>query len=85
MKEYREIKVVKKEPKSITCNKCGKQDNLQGSEVGKLLISDQYHEIELTFGYGSKFDEQIWKFDLCESCVEEFVNTFKHSPEVSEY
>jgi hypothetical protein len=85
MKEFVEINILKKIPKSITCNKCGKTGHLLGSDLERELLGNEYQHIKFSFGYGSKFNEQIWELDLCENCLEEFIATFKHSPEVSEY
>jgi hypothetical protein len=80
MKEYKEIKVEETKfiPESITCNKCGKSEKLTGDE----WQSNTFHSINLHFGYGSKFDMDIWKFDVCEDCLVEFVKSFKHEPEI---
>ena len=78
MKEYDEIQVTKKVLKSITCNKCG--ESLEISDFG--FEQDKFHSFKLPFGYGSGFDEQTWKFDICESCLVDFVKTFKYSPTI---
>jgi len=80
MKEYKEIKVTKKIPAAITCNKCGKTVAL--TEYG--LEENEFHSFNIVFPYGSMFDEERWKFDLCETCLVDFVRTFKHSPGISE-
>ncbi len=80
MKQYREIKITKKIPTSITCNKCGRTDQL--TEYG--LEDELYHSFNISFSYGSMYDEEKWKFDLCETCLVEFVKTFKHAPGISE-
>ncbi|WP_413306303.1 hypothetical protein AA0X95_05500 [Bacillus sp. 1P10SD] len=82
MKEYEEIKVTetKKVATGITCNKCGKSRKISedGWEFG------EFQSFSLSFGYGSIYDEQIWKFDICETCLVDFVNTFKYSPNIYE-
>ena len=78
MKEYEEIQVTKKVLKSITCNKCGKSKEI--TDFG--FEQDEFHSLNLSFGYGSGFDEERWKFDLCESCLVDFVKTFKYSPTI---
>ena len=59
--------------------------SLKGSEEERSYKMDGFHAFNLTFGYGSKFDEERWKFDLCENCLVEFIELFKHSPEKSNY
>jgi hypothetical protein len=80
MKEYEEIKVTKKVTIGITCNKCGKSKKISedGWEYG------EFQSFSLSFGYGSMFDEQRWKFDICETCLTDFVKTFKHPPDIYE-
>jgi hypothetical protein len=43
-----------------------------------------FQTISLTFGYGSKAKLDELKFDLCEDCLFEFVDSFKYAPETSE-
>jgi hypothetical protein len=43
---------------------------------------DTFQSFQLNFGYGSKFDEQTWTFDLCEKCLEEFIHTFQIKPDI---
>ncbi|WP_284035571.1 hypothetical protein [Neobacillus sp. 114] len=80
MKDYDEIQVTKKVLKSITCNKCGKSKKI--TDFG--FEQDEFHSFNLTFGYESMYDEQRWKFDICESCLVDFVKTFKHAPNIIE-
>lgn len=78
MKDYKDVTITKKVASSITCNKCGKSTNISddGWEQGR------FQSFSLSFGYGSIYDEETWKFDICESCLGEFVKTFKHAPDV---
>ena len=80
MKEYKEIKVSKKIPIAITCNKCGKTEKI--TEYG--FEENKYHTFNISFEYGSMYDDQTWKFDICETCLVDFVKTFKHSPDIYE-
>lgn len=83
MKEYEEIliKKVKEIPKSITCNKCGKSISLMGTELEREFQANAFQTIHLGFKYGSKFELEHWKFELCEDCLGEFIATFKYPPE----
>ncbi|RLQ93688.1 hypothetical protein D9X91_17050 [Falsibacillus albus] len=78
MKEYEERKIPKKVAISITCNKCGNTKKLSD-------IWDEYEfqSFSITFGYGSLFDDQKWEFDICDTCLADFVKTFKHSPDIN--
>lgn len=78
MRKYKllEKKVKDFELTSITCNKCGTKHAFHGE--GKDYMC---HSFEINFGYGSKFDEEGWKFDLCENCLVELVNSFVYKPE----
>lgn len=84
MKKYESIPTINIELTSITCNKCGK--TTESSKGNKLDIFQEYlfQSFSLHFGYGSKFDEETWKFDICEDCLEQFVNTFAIKPEIIE-
>ncbi|SMQ78358.1 hypothetical protein SAMN05444673_3385 [Bacillus sp. OV166] len=80
MKEYKEVNVSKKIATSITCNKCGETEKI--TEYG--FEEDKFHAFNISFGYGSMYDEEKWKFDICERCLVDFVKTFKHSPDIYE-
>lgn len=86
MKVFEEITVkeVKKIPKSITCNKCGKSINLSGATYERQIQAEKFPTIKLKFGYGSKFDDETWSFELCEECLIQFINTFKYPPKIIE-
>lgn len=63
-----------------TCNKCGKiyrdgSNPYWDSEIQAFIIQ---------FGYGSDHDLEIWKFDLCDKCLEKLVKSFKIPVEVEE-
>ena len=37
---------------------------------------------EIQFGYGSKFDYETWKFDICDDCAEKYFMKFKSKDKV---
>jgi hypothetical protein len=86
MKKYEEVTVkeVKQLPAEITCNKCGKTEVLVGTQLEREIQMNTFQMISLTFGYGSKAKLDDLKFDLCEDCLFEFVDSFKYAPETSE-
>jgi len=82
MRDYKEVKKTVSEVSSITCNKCGTTKPIFSPKDPKYKWNeDLFHSFESHFGYGSNFDEEHWKFDLCEDCLVEFVETFIHKPE----
>lgn len=81
MRDYTLVDKLVKELKSITCNKCGNTKELNGEDYEKMWKSESFQSLTLHFGYGSKFDMEEWKFDVCEECLEEFVDSFKIKPE----
>lgn len=50
--------------------------------IERVYMLDTFQSFQLNFGYGSKFDEQTWTFDLCEKCLEEFIHTFQIMPDI---
>lgn len=53
----------------IICNKCGQSCKTE---------FDYEHAVGHSyFGYGSKHDMEIYKFDLCEKCFFELEDSFK--------
>ena len=59
----------------VICNCCGKKittDHYCGSDITPISVE---------FGYGSRFDMEIWKMDICDSCIGKWVRKFKHKVE----
>ncbi|RHW34069.1 hypothetical protein D1B33_14830 [Lysinibacillus yapensis] len=83
MRKYEPVEKVVKEyqVKSVSCNKCGKTKELDRDEYKGMWQLEEFQAFHCNFGYGSKYDEEQWKFDLCEACLEELINTFKIKPE----
>lgn len=73
-KEVKEVLVKKEVDLEITCNRCGYTE--ESYEYGNFAFQD----IHLTFGYGSKFDTENWYFHVCETCLMEWISTFKFAP-----
>jgi len=57
---------------SITCNCCGKV--VEGETVE---YDSDITELNISFGYGSRFDTNQWNMDICDDCLEKWVSTFK--------
>lgn len=53
------------------CNCCKKRLNVQNG-----IITEGVFSVEYAFGYFSNKDEEIHKFDLCEKCYDEWIQTF---------
>jgi hypothetical protein len=68
------------EVESITCNKCG--TIIKPEKKKDYFWIDKIQNIELEWGFGSQYDQEIWKFDLCEVCLTELIRDFKIPPEV---
>jgi len=68
----RETKKTVYEVSEIVCNSCGEIEQVTSEHFVSLM-----QEIKIGFGYGSRFDGQIWHFDLCEKCLQSFALAFK--------
>ena len=55
----------------IYCNKCGRE-----IEKDKLGICPDFLAVKKEWGFFSDKDMEIHKWDLCESCYDEFVQGF---------
>ena len=64
--------IIKTVVKSITCNCCGKTIS------GNLENMADITNLNISFGYGSRFDNTTWDMDICDDCLELWVATFKH-------
>lgn len=60
----------------ITCNNCGAT-----AVLDEWIELNKMHSFKIDFEYGSKFDCEMWDFDLCDDCLEKIVNNFKIKPE----
>jgi len=67
MRLYRPIMTRGKDLVDIFCNKCQKELDLNFGEI----------DISIEHGFGSKYDFEIHKFDLCNTCYDEFILSFK--------
>lgn len=77
MREFKNLEKTKTYTQlvKVSCNKCG--DANTDEEYDK----ERFSEINLTFGYGSDYDNERWSFDLCDDCLTELVKSFKHVPD----
>ena len=80
MRKYKESTyiAVHKECQLIQCNGCGKTLDGDMPEMGDIT------DIQISFGYGSRFDMETWSFDLCDDCAEKIINNFEILPEIME-
>lgn len=63
--------------KSIICNCCGKESE---SELPEF---EDFENVQINFGFGSRYDGDSWTMDLCTPCLMNFFKTFKHKPTVT--
>jgi len=56
------------------CDCCGKK-----VETPHGYNDTDINEFTIVFEYGSKFDLEKWKMDVCDECIEKWVSSFKHS------
>lgn len=62
---------------SVTCNKCGK--TFTPDEEDEFL---DIHKVDVRFeGERNRYHSKCWWFDLCDTCLIDFVKTFKHAPD----
>lgn len=85
MKEFKTVTKTVQVLSALTCNKCGVSQAISEDPAENLSTQYEFQSFKFRFGFGSKFDEEKWSFDLCEGCLEEFVNTFKIKHEVKYY
>lgn len=69
----RRYKIQEKlEVEEIICNKCGKV-----IRVNCEIPQEEVFSAEKRWGYFSNKDNEVHRFDLCESCYDKFVETFQ--------
>ena len=69
---------MQKEEK-LFCNCCGRELKM---EQGRLL--EDFFHMEKTWGYFSGKDGVVQRADICEACVEQWMQGFKIRPETAE-
>lgn len=71
MRQYQIEKKPVEELKKIICNKCGREiPVLQGVPQEEVL------SVEKRWGYFSRKDNQVHRFEICENCYDELVESF---------
>lgn len=65
---------------SVTCNCCGHKVSGRDADYNNNITS-----LRVDFGFGSKFDTDQWSMDICDSCLENWVGTFKYPVDKKEY
>ena len=58
--------------KMAICNCCKKSLEIQNG-----IITEGVFSVEYAFGYFSRKDEEIHKFDMCENCYDEWIKNFE--------
>ncbi len=63
--------------KDICCNVCGKKIIMEQG-----IMKEDVFEAAKEWGYFSKYDLEIHKFNICEECYDKLISTFKIPIEV---
>lgn len=61
---------------AVVCNRCGREFAVEDEAAMNTV-----HDFAVFFRYPSAFDMGCWTMDLCESCLFDFVSTFRHAPD----
>lgn len=65
-------KVKKENIKVIQCNVCGKEIQIEND-----ILKEDIFEVTKEWGYFSKKDLEVHKFNICEECYDKIVSQFK--------
>lgn len=66
-----------------TCAKCGKQESWGINEDVYGYLREGWHHINLgRMGYGSSLDGCDVEFELCDQCLNDVIETFKHKENI---
>lgn len=72
MKETKEIS-------NIICNQCGKEIHVTNG-----MPEEEVFSVDYTWGYFSKKDGERHSFDLCESCYDKLLASFRLPADIQE-
>ena len=72
--------ISRKKGSTITCHGCGKSKSF---EVGEITVAEDFHLIKIEGGYGDEFPQDLESisFDICGTCLKEWVDGFEIPPE----
>lgn len=71
MRQYQIEKKPVEELKKIICNKCGRE-----IPVFQGVPQEEVLSVEKRWGYFSRKDNQVHRFEICEDCYDELVESF---------
>lgn len=71
MRQYKNSTKEIKEINKVICNKCGKEIRLAGGVPEEDML-----EVEKRWGYFSGKDNRRDRFELCEECYDELLESF---------
>lgn len=65
------------------CHKCGKEIKWNSNDINAFETKNQCHHINLgRMGYGSILDGSLIDIQVCDSCLEEWISTFKFKGDI---
>ncbi|QHQ59921.1 hypothetical protein Ana3638_03275 [Anaerocolumna sedimenticola] len=71
------VKVKIRMNKDVCCNVCGKKIIMEQG-----IMKEDVFEAAKEWGYFSKYDLEVHKFNICEECYDNLISTFKIPIEV---
>lgn len=79
MKKFNQEMIQKLEKKidKVYCNACGRE-----IKMNKYGYFDDYLTVEKRWSYGSRFDNQVHSFDLCQDCYNILIESLQVKPDV---
>lgn len=66
------VTTIPETEKDICCNVCGKQIFMEQG-----ILKEDVFEAAKEWGYFSKYDLEVHKFNICEECYDNFIKNFK--------
>ena len=72
MRQYKECEIKEKEMVKIICNMCGKE-----IETENGILMEDVLSVEKRWGYPSDKDNEVHRFDLCETCYDRWIQSFQ--------
>lgn len=64
---------------AVVCNCCGKE-----VETDCGFNDTDITSINISFGYGSGYDNTDWRMDICDECLDKWVSTFKYKININQ-
>jgi hypothetical protein len=82
MRKYKSVSKEVEEEYSVICNACGMELNSDEFPLEEWQ-AEKIRKMKIAFGYGDPADGMSFDFDVCDTCMHKWMDSFTIPPEES--